>query len=127
MADADRLVKITVAIVSAYARHNVLSTADLVSLLPRVRDSLATLSLDAASKLARGPVPSVPIDRSVTREHIVCLEDGKWFKTLTRHLSSVHGLTPQQYRSRWGLPSDYPMMSRNYAATRHRVAKETRR
>ena len=68
--------------------------------------------------------PAVPVKRSITAEHIVCLEDGKKFKSLKRHLRTQYDMTPEQYREKWGLPPDYPMVAPNYAAARSQLAKE---
>ena len=110
-------------IVSAYVSNNTVAASELPNLINEVHAAL--------TRVARGPDsrhepqrPAVPPKRSVTPEHIVCLEDGKKFKSLRRHLRSQYGMSPEQYREKWGLPADYPMVAPNYAATRSALAKK---
>lgn len=115
-----------VSIVSAYVSHNSLRAADLPELIGSVHASIRHLAGTPApveSKAAEAP--AVPVKRSINKEFIVCLEDGKKFKSLRRHLSSFHGLTPEEYRAKWNLPSDYPMVAPAYSATRSQLAKES--
>ncbi len=118
-----RLNEATIDIVSAYiARHHV-SHADLPILIKSVQTGLA--SLERTPEQATEPrKPAVPVTRSVFRDYIVCLEDGRSFKTLKRHLRTAYGLTPDQYRARWGLPHDYPVVAPGYAASRAVMARE---
>ena len=99
----------------------------LAGLIRDVHAALAGLGSgrDTAVPEIKAPVPAVPIRRSVFPDYIVCLEDGKKLKVLKRHLQASFGLTPQQYRERWGLPAEYPMVAPNYAATRSTLAKKT--
>lgn len=109
-------------IVAAYVRNHRVGIGDLPSLIATVRRAL-----DSAGKpSAPAPTerkPAVPIRRSVTPDYIVCLEDGKKLKTLKRHLRTVYGMTPEEYRARWNLPDAYPMTAPNYAADRSAMAK----
>jgi predicted transcriptional regulator len=116
------LITLTAEIVSAYVTKNRLPTAGLPDLIASISDSIRKLG-DPAPKPEPAPVPAVNPKRSVHSDYIVCLEDGKKFKSMKRHLTS-HGLTPQQYRAKWGLPADYPMTAPNYSATRSAMAKD---
>jgi predicted transcriptional regulator len=118
------LVKKTAAIVAAYVRGNPVSAADLPQLIASVFASLQSLANGAAALPAPELAPAVSIKKSVTPEHIVCLEDGKKFKSLKRHLRTRYGLTPEAYRAKWGLPADYPMVAPNYARARSDLAKK---
>jgi len=110
-------------IVSAYLSHNPMQPANIPELIAEVHRALHTAAKNAAPKPpAENLVPAVPVKKSITPEHIICLEDGKKFKSLKRHLSRHYGLTPEQYREKWGLPKDYPMVSANYAAARSKFA-----
>jgi predicted transcriptional regulator len=115
------LITLTAEIVSAYVTKNRLPTAGLPELIANISDSMRKLGEPAPAPEAP-PVPAVNPKKSVHADHIVCLEDGKKFKSMKRHLTS-HGLTPQQYRAKWGLPADYPMTAPNYSATRSAMAK----
>ncbi|WP_029003646.1 MucR family transcriptional regulator [Azorhizobium doebereinerae] len=112
-------------IVSAFVAHNSISSTELPNLIKAVHAALAGLGnqpvVEAAPKQV---VPAVSVKRSVTPDHIVCLEDGHKFKSLKRHLLSKHGMTPDEYRKKWDLPYDYPMVAPNYALTRSAMAKE---
>ncbi|RUW52985.1 transcriptional regulator [Mesorhizobium sp. M1A.F.Ca.ET.072.01.1.1] len=116
------LISLTADIVSAYVGNNPLPVSGLPDLIASIHTSLS--GIGQASK-ARQPEqePAVNPKRSVSPEHIVCLEDGKKFKSLKRHLSTDHGLTPDEYRAKWGLKPDYPMVAPNYAAQRSELAK----
>ena len=115
------LITLTAEIVSAYVTKNRLPTAGLPELIANISDSIRKLGEPAAAPEAP-LVPAVNPKKSVYPDYIVCLEDGKKFKSMKRHLTS-HGLTPQQYRTKWGLPADYPMTAPNYSATRSAMAK----
>lgn len=120
-------IEITADIVSAYVSNNSVAHADLLKLIGDVHAAL--------TKLARGEpleetadvklTPAVPIRKSVTPDYIVSLEDGKRFKSLKRHLSTHYHMTPDEYRQKWGLPADYPMVAPNYALARSELAKQT--
>src|SRR5215212_864365 len=107
-------------IVSAFVSNNSVSTEDLPSLISQVHAALENLG-KPAQKEPEKPVPPVPIKRSVTPDYLISLEDGKQYKSLKRHLSG-RGLTPEQYREKWGLPYDYPMVAPNYAKQRSELA-----
>lgn len=117
------LLRLASNIVSAYVGNNSLPTGDLSSIIRSVHNTL--LDIDSGVEGA-GPdlTPAVPIKKSVTPDFIICLEDGKKLKMLKRYLRSQYGMTPEEYRARWGLPADYPMVAPNYAAQRSRLAKQ---
>ena len=116
------LASLTSQIVASYVGRNSLPLGDLPGLIHTVYQSLANLG--AAALPATGQEPAVPVKKSVMPEYIICLEDGKTFKSLKRHLRTQYGLTPEAYREKWGLPADYPMVAPNYAKARSQLAKE---
>lgn len=118
----EELIEHTTAIVSAHVANNAISGGDLPGLIKDIYQTLSTLQSDQAAKPA--PVPAVPIKRSVKPDYIICLEDGRQLKTLKRHLRTRYGMTPEEYRDKWGLPSDYPMVAPNYARQRSDLAKQ---
>ncbi|MEO3389061.1 MucR family transcriptional regulator [Mesorhizobium sp. CAU 1741] len=120
--ERDQITMLTAEIVSAYVSNNPVPAGDLANLIGDIHKSLATLSAGDADASVEALKPAVPVKKSVQDDYIVCLEDGKKFKSLKRHLS-VHGLTPDEYRKKWGLPADYPMVAPNYAAQRSALAK----
>ena len=124
--DQARALALTARIVSAHVAHNRVEPPALPRLIREVYSSLiqAEASL-AGSTGSRGLVPAVPVERSVFPDYIVCLENGRRFRTLRRHLMAAFGLTPEAYRRRWGLPHDYPMIAPSYARNRSGVAKAT--
>ena len=110
-------------IVSAYVSKNTIPASEIPALISSVYQSLTTLGSSPAAVVAPEELrPAVPVKKSVTPDYIVCLEDGKKLKTLKRHLNSAYGLTPDEYRAKWGLPSDYPMVAPNYAKSRSEMA-----
>jgi predicted transcriptional regulator len=109
-------------IIAGYVSYNKVSAEELLELIKSVHQALVGLG-GLATPAAEPPTPAVSIKKSIFPDHIVCLEDGKTFKTLKRHLEKDHGMTPQEYRTRWELPSTYPMVAPNYAATRSALAK----
>jgi predicted transcriptional regulator len=111
-------------IVSAYVSNNSVPSTDLPSLISDVHLALVKVAGGAAEAPAEAPKPAVPVKKSITPDYIVCLEDGKKFKSLKRHLRTQYNMTPEQYRERWGLPTDYPMVAPNYAKARSQLAKE---
>lgn len=118
------VVDLTADIVSAYVSNNTVASSELPTLINDVCKALNE-AIEAAQKPATPPLkPAVPIKKSVTPDYIICLEDGKKFKSLKRHLRTHYNLTPEEYREKWGLPPDYPMVAPNYAAARSRLAKE---
>lgn len=116
------LITLTAEIVSAYVTKNRLPQTGLPELIASVSDAIRKLAAPEPEP-EPAPVPAVNPKRSVHPDHIICLEDGKKFKSMKRHLAS-HGLTPQQYRAKWGLPADYPMTAPNYSAVRSNMAKD---
>jgi predicted transcriptional regulator len=115
---------LTAGIVSAYVSNNSLQTAEIPALINRVHAALARVSSSGGEHSADNTNPAVAIKKSITADYIVCLEDGKRFKTLKRHLRGEYGMTPEQYRAKWGLAADYPMVAPNYAETRSQLAKQ---
>ena len=119
-------VDLTTSIVSAYVSHNSVRAADLPELIASVHSALSGLSGAPAAPAAAvaPPTPAVPVKKSVTDDYIICLEDGKKFRSLKRHIGTVYNLSPEQYREKWGLPRDYPMVAPAYSAIRSRLAKD---
>lgn len=124
MNDEDGPVHTTARLVAAYASNNRLMPQDLTALIQSVHSMLLALSNGGAEAPGEALRPAVPIKKSVTSDHIVCLEDGLKFKSLKRHLRSAYKMTPEDYRAKWGLPYDYPMVAPNYAAHRSKLAKQ---
>lgn len=118
-------VELAADIVSAYVSNNPVPASELGNLILEVHQALKSLAEGPAEKPAEPQAPAVPIKRSVTPEYLICLEDGKKFKSLKRHLSAVHGMTPQQYREKWNLPHDYPMTAPEYSSARSALAKKS--
>ncbi|OBQ94095.1 MucR family transcriptional regulator [Mesorhizobium sp. AA23] len=116
------LVDLTADIVSAYVSNNLVSVTDLADLIASVYYSLTGIGPSSAALLPKQE-PAVDPNDSVFPDHIICLEDGKKFKSLKRHLRTDHGLTPKQYRAKWNLPADHPMVAPNYAEQRSALAK----
>ena len=115
------LLRLTSIIVRAHVSHNPIAAAELPSVIVTVHQALATL---VPEEPAPKPNPAVPIKQSVTPDYIICLEDGKKQKMLKRHLKTAHSMSPNEYRERWGLPRDYPLVSPNYAKQRSELAKK---
>ncbi|HXA20717.1 MAG TPA: MucR family transcriptional regulator [Acetobacteraceae bacterium] len=118
----DQVLGLTAQIVSAHVRHNAVAPDALPSLIQEVYRALTNVGNQPAE--AEKPTPAVPVKQSIRQDRIICLEDGKAFSMLKRHLMTDHKLTPQQYRERWGLQRDYPMVAPNYARTRSALAKK---
>lgn len=112
----------TVDIVSAYVGNNPVQAGDLPELLKTVHETLMGLSVTVDTGTSREP--AVPIRKSITDDFLICLEDGKKFKSLKRHLRSKYDMTPEEYREKWGLPYDYPMVAPSYARKRSTLAKQ---
>lgn len=110
-------------IVAAYVSNNSVPMSELPSLIAAIHNSLLGLGKGTAAPAPEKLVPAVPIRKSITPDAIICLEDGRAFKSLKRHLNSKYNLTPDQYRTKWNLPADYPMVAPNYAETRSKMAK----
>ena len=118
------LVGLTAEIVSAYVSNNTINPSELPGLIQNVHQALTRVSSNSAPAEREELKPAIPIKRSVTPDYIICLEDGKKFKSLKRHLRTHYNLTPEEYREKWGLPPDYPMVAPNYAAARSALAKK---
>jgi predicted transcriptional regulator len=123
--DETSCIQLTANIASAYVSNNTVSSAEIPALITQVYSALMRLSTVTAVAAPAGPLtPAVPIKRSITLEYLICLEDGKKFKSLKRHLRTQHQMTPDQYRAKWNLPGDYPMVAPKYAAVRSQLAKQ---
>jgi predicted transcriptional regulator len=122
--DQGRLIELAAEIVSAYVSNNTIQASDVPALVGNVYAALTNVG-GAPMPVASEPLkPAVNPKKSITPEYIICLEDGKKFKSLKRHLRTMYNLSPEQYREKWGLPSDYPMVAPSYAEARSRLAKE---
>ncbi len=119
---SSELLQHTSTIVAAHVANNPIASTDVPDLIAAVHQTLATLGPEEP---APKPELAVPIKQSVKPDYIVCLEDGKKQKMLKRHLKTAHGMTPDEYRERWGLPRDYPMVAPNYSKQRSQLAKNT--
>ena len=120
-------VELTAQIVAAHVANNTVSVPDMPSLIEQVHRSLVGLGSVTAATVAsvsERPQPAVPVKKSVTDEFMICLEDGQKMKMLKRHLKTAYDMTPEQYRERWGLPLDYPMVAPSYAKQRSALAKQ---
>jgi predicted transcriptional regulator len=117
-------IDLTASIVSAYVSNNPMPASDLPGLIGQIHAALLRVSSGRAEVPLEPAKPAVSIKRSMTPDYLVCLEDGKRFKSLKRHLQSQYNLTPEQYRDKWGLPPDYPMVAPNYAVARSQLAKK---
>ena len=116
--------ELTAEVVAAYVSNNSVPVSELPGLIADVYGALGRTTTAPAAPLAEKPKPAVPVKKSVTDDFIICLEDGKKFKSLKRHLMTHYSLTPEDYREKWDLPADYPMVAPNYAAARSRLAKQ---
>lgn len=125
MDDKNVLIDMTAEIVSAYVGNNTVSAAELPGLIQQVYGSLVDVSqgggVTSENELQK---PAIPVKRSVAPDYIICLEDGKKFKSLKRHLRAHYDMSPDEYRAKWGLPKDYPMVAPNYTRARSALAKE---
>ncbi len=115
----EELLEFTATIVEAHVSNNVIAVADLPGLIATVHETLAAVGKGPAAK----GEPAVPIKKSVRPDYIVCLEDGQKLKMLKRHLRTAYGMSPNEYRAKWSLPSNYPMTAPKYAETRSKLAK----
>ena len=115
---------LTANIVSAYVSNNTVAAADIPALINQVHAALLRVTSGQGETSGEPLKPAVPVKKSITPDHIVCLEDGKKFKSLKRHLRTQYSMTPEQYREKWSLPADYPMVAPNYAAARSQLAKQ---
>jgi predicted transcriptional regulator len=117
-------IELTADIVSAYVSNNSVPAGEIPALISQVHGALLRVSSGQGDAPAEPLKPAVPVKKSITNDYIVCLEDGKKFKSLKRHLRTQYSMTPEQYREKWGLPPDYPMVAPNYAAARSQLAKQ---
>ena len=120
--DMGEMLALTAEIVASYVSNNSVAPNELPDLIRQVHRALGQLGAAPADPAAARPQPAVPVKKSVHPDYIVCLEDGKKLKMLKRHLMTSYGMTPEDYRERWGLPPDYPMVAPNYAAQRKELA-----
>jgi len=116
------ILELTTEIVASYVSNNAVATAELPSVIQDIYKTLIGLGTQAI--LPERPKPALPVKKSVTPDYIICLEDGKQLKMLKRHLKTAYNMTPEEYRERWGLPADYPMVAPNYAKHRSALAKK---
>ncbi|NCC21217.1 MAG: MucR family transcriptional regulator [Alphaproteobacteria bacterium] len=117
------LLGLTTEIVSAYLSNNNVAQSDIPALIEQTYRTLANVNTDSPASPDR-PQPAVPVKKSITPDFLICLEDGKKLKMLKRHLKTAYDMTPEEYRERWGLAADYPMVAPNYARQRSRLAKD---
>jgi predicted transcriptional regulator len=122
--DRSTMLRMTTEVVSAYVSNNALAPTQLPDVIRAVYGSLDSLSAGRPDSKAEALKPAVPVRRSITPDYIVCLEDGKKLKMLKRHLRTNYAMTPDEYRAKWSLPPDYPMVAPNYAAQRSAFAKQ---
>jgi predicted transcriptional regulator len=118
-------IELAVDLVSAYVGNNAIPSSELTKLLVDVHSTLTHICAQAPHTHEEPQKPSVSARRSVTDEHLVCLEDGKHFKSLRRHLNTEHKMSPEQYRAKWNLPNDYPMVARHFSKHRSKLAKQS--
>jgi predicted transcriptional regulator len=116
------LIELTVRVVACFTSHNTIAAAELPALIQATHAALSELSPEPCCSRPH-KAPAVPVDESITRDYIVCLDDGRHLKTLKRYLRRKYSLTPEQYRARWHLPDDYPMVAPGYAELRSSLAR----
>ncbi|MGM0559465.1 MAG: MucR family transcriptional regulator [Pseudomonadota bacterium] len=117
------LLSLTSNIVAAHVSNNAVAPADVPGLIREVYSTLANVGQDTVKEPEK-PTPAVAIKKSITPDYLICLEDGKKLKMLKRHLKTAYNMTPEEYREKWGLPADYPMVAPNYARQRSKLAKD---
>ena len=120
---AELLIELTAEIVAAYVSNNSVAANDLPNVITQVHTALGGATMPT-EEVVEKPKPAVSVRRSIQNDYLICLEDGQKFKSLKRHLMTHYGLTPEQYREKWDLPADYPMVAPSYAEARSRLAKE---
>jgi len=121
---SDDILKLATEIVAAYVSNNPIPVSEVPAMIKSVHSTLGGLGGVAQSEIQTSQKPAVPVKRSVNPDYIICLEDGKKLKMLKRYLRSNYNMTPEEYRAKWGLPADYPMVAPNYAAQRSEFAKK---
>jgi len=124
MEEKSEIIEMTTDIVAAYVGNNTVSTADLPALIQSVYRALSGVLSGGEAVEAAPKEPAVPVKRSITPDFLVCLEDGRKFKSLKRHLRTKYNMSPEDYRAKWGLAKDYPMVAPNYARARSDLAKQ---
>jgi predicted transcriptional regulator len=124
VATGQSFIELTADIVSAYVSNNAVAAGDIPSLINQVHSALTQVSGGRGEMSADASRPAIAVKKSITPEYLICLEDGKKFKSLKRHLRTQYNMSPEQYREKWGLPLDYPMVAPNYAAARSQLAKQ---
>jgi len=124
MDEKSEVIEMTADIVSAYVGNNTIATSDLPALIQSIHRALSNITGGAEPAEAAPKEPAVPVRRSITPDYLICLEDGRKFKSLKRHLRIQYNLSPEQYREKWGLPPDYPMVAPAYAKARSALAKQ---
>ena len=122
--DRSELLEMTADIVSAYVGNNTVAAAELPSLISNIHAALSTVSTGAVEAAPEPKEPAVLIRKSISPDYLICLEDGRKFKSLKRHLRTKYDMSPEEYRAKWGLPKDYPMVAPNYAKARSDLAKQ---
>ncbi len=122
MVDANDLIEMTSKIVAAYVSNNPVQFSDLAGVINNVHEAM--VGLQATQSVGIDPIPAVSIKKSISDDYLICLEDGEKFKSLRRHLRSKYDMSPEEYREKWGLPSDYPMVAPSYARQRSALAKK---
>ncbi len=124
-ASSGNYIEVVADLVSAYVSNNSMRASDLPDFIASIHASIQQLAAgQVETPPAPPPVPAVPIKKSLTQDHIICLEDGKKFRSLKRHLGTVYNMTPDEYRTKWGLPKDYPMVAPGYSEIRSKLAKD---
>ncbi len=123
MDDQSDLIEVTASLVAAYVGGNTIAAADVPALIRSVHQALSTVG-GSVDVVEVGREPAVSVRRSITPDYLICLEDGRKFKSLKRHLRTKYDMSPEQYRARWDLPKDYPMVAPNYAQARSELAKQ---
>lgn len=124
MPASEEYIEMAADIVSAYVSNNSVPAADLPTLINQVHTALLKVTSGVVAPSLEAPKPAVPAKKSITDEFIVCLEDGRKFKSLKRHLRTQYNMSPDEYREKWALPPDYPMVAPNYAIARSNLAKQ---
>lgn len=124
MDEQSATIEMTADIVSAYVSNNSVAAADLPGLIQNVHVALAQIASGSVEAEPEPREPAVPIRKSISPDFLICLEDGRKFKSLKRHLRTKYNMSPEEYRAKWGLPKDYPMVAPNYAKARSELAKQ---
>jgi predicted transcriptional regulator len=117
-------IELTAGIVSAYVSNNPVAAGDISALISQVHSALLRVSNGQSEASGEPMKPAIAVKKSITPDYLICLEDGKKFKSLKRHLRTQYNMTPELYREKWGLPADYPMVAPNYAEARSQLAKQ---